>query len=136
MVWLTEVEEHDESYTRCRAGIERLGPFRDADGGAGAWVALELMAQCIAAHAGIEGRLLGEPPRVGLLLGSRRVRFHCPRYAPDQQLSVVAVRIWGRESGLVSFDCRVEDAGRKRRLAEGRLNCFVPGPDAEIPLPG
>lgn len=126
MVFLSRVRSHDETGTACEIEIDDLQLFRDAEGRVGAWLGLEFMAQCVAAHAGLAGRASGEPPRIGLLAGSRRVRFHRPTYGPGQTLVVTSRRTWGRDSGLVAFGCTIDDGRTGERLAEARLNCFIP----------
>lgn len=127
MVFLSRLIAHGEDQTLCLVEIDAQAHFRGPDGAVPAWVGLEYMAQCIGAHAGMVGRARGAPPQLGMLLGSRRVRFHTQRFAPGQTLRVCARHVWGSAPGLVSFECRLEDAGSGARLAEGRLNCFVPG---------
>jgi predicted hotdog family 3-hydroxylacyl-ACP dehydratase len=126
MVLLTEVVYHDEGETHCRTETDALSLFRGADGSVGAWVGLELMAQCIAARAGLAAREKGEPPEVGFLLGSRRVLFTNPRFRSGESLLVKVVQSWGQSSGMVVFDCSIEGSSTEGLLAEARLNCFLP----------
>ena len=123
MIFVGEVLEHDETHTTCAIDVG-AGPFCASDGSVGAWVGVEYMAQCVAAHGGLVARAAGEEPRIGLLLGSRRVTLHQPRYSRGERLIARAKRVWGKEDGLVAFDCslRGEDGGL---LAEARLNCFL-----------
>jgi predicted hotdog family 3-hydroxylacyl-ACP dehydratase len=129
MVFLSRLLRHAEDETVCLVEIDDQTHFRGPDGAVPAWVGLEYMAQCVAAHAGMAGRVKGEPPQLGMLLGSRRVQLHAARFAPGQTLRVSARHVWGSAPGLVSFECTLEDADSGARLAEGRLGCFVPGDD-------
>lgn len=126
MVLLSRVLHHEETRTVCSVEIEEQTLFRDASGEVPAWIGLEYMAQCIAAHSGLVGRAAGIPPRLGFLLGSRRVSFYAPCYRRGQTLRATARRVWGKTSGMVSWDCSLEDADTGELLAEGRLNCFLP----------
>jgi predicted hotdog family 3-hydroxylacyl-ACP dehydratase len=72
------------------------------------------------------------PPKIGLLVGSRRVRFHRSTYGPGQTLVVTARRTWGQDTGLVAFDCAIDDGRSGERLAEARLNCFMPKDAADL----
>jgi predicted hotdog family 3-hydroxylacyl-ACP dehydratase len=121
---LSRVVDHGPSHTTCAVDPAAGGAFRRADGSLPAWVGLEYMAQCAAAHGGLGSRARGEAPRPGLFLGSRRARFHVDAFAPGQALRVTARHRRG-ELGLVAFDCEVCDAADDRRLAEGRLNVYV-----------
>jgi predicted hotdog family 3-hydroxylacyl-ACP dehydratase len=129
MVLLTRVTRHEGDETVCAARIGQGDLLASPTGDVPAWMGLEYMAQCIAAHAGLVGRASGEAPRVGFLLGTRRVTFHVPCYRRGQRLDVRARRLWGASRGMVSFDCRIDDTDTGAILAEGRLNCFVPPDD-------
>ena len=79
------------------------------DGGAvGAWVGIEYMAQAVAAHAGYCAWLRGDPVKVGFLLGSRRYKASCARFAVGTQLRVTVRRALQGESGLAAFECRID----------------------------
>lgn len=129
MVFLSSVLEHAEDRTVCLVEIDRQALFRSEDGSVPAWIGIEFMAQCIAAHAGLVAQARKTRARVGFLLGSRRVTLHVPRYSRGQRLWVTAAQAWGRSAGMVAFDCRIEGEGGGV-LAEARLNCFLPD-DAE-----
>jgi len=132
MIWLRAIENHDARETSALVEVADCGALRDPDGGVGAHVAIEWMAQCVAAHAGIERRASGAAPTLGLLLGSRYVRFARPAYNANERFRVVAIRGWGDDRGAVSFDCRVEEFASGRRVAAARLSCFVPGDESEV----
>jgi len=122
---LDRVLEHGEAGTRCSVAPAGGVPFRDARGALPAWVAIEYMAQCAAADGSLRQRALGAPPEPALLVGSRRIAFHCATFEPSQRLEVTARRAAGR-SELLAFDCTVFDANSGDALAEGRLN-VLPG---------
>jgi predicted hotdog family 3-hydroxylacyl-ACP dehydratase len=135
MVLLERVLAHRGDETVCAARAEPGGLFCDASGALPAWLGLELMAQCIAVRAGLERRAGGEPPRLGFLLGSRRVTLRVPAFAAGQALEVVARRVFGSATGMVSFDCEIRDAASGASLADARLNCFMPSDDVALAAP-
>jgi predicted hotdog family 3-hydroxylacyl-ACP dehydratase len=94
------------------------------DGGVGAWVGIEYMAQAIAAWAGWQSRQLGEPPRIGLLLGTRRYRCSVARFAAGQRLQVDIERGYQADNGLGQFECRIHADGVE--LASATLTVFGP----------
>jgi len=94
------------------------------DGGVGAWVGIEYMAQAIAAWAGWQARQLGEPPRIGLLLGTRRYRCGVARFAARQRLQVDIERGYQADNGLGQFECRIHVDGEE--LASATLTVFGP----------
>lgn len=123
MCLLSRVLEHSREHTACAVDPERSGLFRDADGRIPAWVGLEYMAQCMAAHAGLEAAA-GRAPRPALLLGCRRLRLSADPFPAGAQLVVEARHHLG-ERGLVAFDCEVRDAGGGPAIVKGRVNVFT-----------
>jgi predicted hotdog family 3-hydroxylacyl-ACP dehydratase len=132
MVLLSEVIEHIEEVTVCSAVIRADGLFANADGSTGSWLGLELMAQCIATHSALFRRSEGQPPRIGFLISSRRLRFASNRYHADQRLRVRSEHVWGESTGMVSFRCSIHDEESDTLLAEATLNCFLPKDNAEL----
>ena len=94
------------------------------DGGVGAWVGIEDMAQAVAAWAGWQARQKGEAPRIGLLLGTRRYRCNVARFAAGQRLQVDIARGYQADNGLGQFDCRLHSEGVE--LASAQLTVFGP----------
>lgn len=121
---LERVVAHDAGGTRCRVIPAASALFQDARARVPAWVALEYMAQCAAAHGGLVARALGEAPRPGLLVGSRRLSFRCEDFAPQVPLHVSARPAAGRGDTL-AFACAVEDPEGGAPLVEGRLNVLL-----------
>ena len=76
----------------------------------------------------------GQPPRIGLLVSSRRLRFTTSRYHAGQGLRVRSHHIWGDSTGMASFDCSIHDEESDELLAEGRLNCFLPEDESELEM--
>ncbi|BDT59721.1 3-hydroxylacyl-ACP dehydratase [Massilia varians] len=95
------------------------------DGGVGAWVGVEYMAQAVAAHAGWCARRRGEPVRVGFLLGARRYVCSVPAFRVGSVLRIQVRRALQGENGLGAFDCRIEDAGGEE-LATATITVFQP----------
>src|SRR5262245_21367394 len=124
MVLLDAVLEHAARRTVCVATIDEGDALFCEEGVVPAWVGLEHMAQCIAAHAGLLARAAGDRPPVGLLIGSRQVTFHATGFTPGQRLIVSADHVWG-ETALASFACAMHDSRSGALLVEGTLNVFV-----------
>lgn len=127
---LSRVVEHVPERTVCAVEVSDSGLFAEADGSVPAWVGLEYMAQCVAAHSGLVARALGVPRERGLLLGTKRTELLVDRFAPEARLSVVSEHLRG-ERGLVWFDCRVDDADGTL-LARGKLSVYAM-PEQEEP---
>ena len=122
MCLLSRVVEHSSAHTVCAVDPERSELFRDTQGRVPAWVGLEYMAQCMAAHAGLEAG--GAGPRPALLLGSRRLRISVDSFPTGGEL-VVSARHHRGEEGLVAFDCEIRDASGGPALVEGRVNAYT-----------
>jgi len=126
---LSEVLDHRSDETVCAAHIDAGAVFRDASGAVPAWIGLEYMSQCIAVQGGLDSRAGDAPPRIGLLLGSRLVKLHVARFQPGQDLLITARRVLGGSTGMVVFDCTIQDRAGGSLLVEARLNCFLLGTD-------
>lgn len=87
-----------------------------------AWLAIEYMAQTVAAHSGMMCKMAGKPLNVGFLLGTRR--FHCnvDRLAVGAVLTVTVKRLI-QDQGLGVFDCDVTAEGVS---ISAKLNVYQP----------
>ncbi len=124
MCLLDRVLEHGPDRTMCAVLPRGDGLLAPSDRGVPSWVGLEYMAQCIAAHGGLVARERGLPPRPGVFLGSRRVRFGVQRFEIGRELRVVARHHRG-ERGLVAFDCEIRELDGGSPLVHGRLNVYL-----------
>ncbi len=98
-----------------------------ASTGVPAWVGIEYMAQTVAAHAGFEARLRGEPPAIGFLLGTRRYDCAVPEFPLGASLKVTIERLLV-DRGFGSFACTIKT---DTILAQAVLSTYQPS-DAEI----
>ncbi len=124
MLLLAEVLEHDAKRTVCRVDLARAHLFQAPDGSVAPWIGLELLAQCVAAHAGIRAWLEGKPPKPGLFLGTRRSRFHTQRISADPSLRASVEHLRG-EQGLARFEARLYTAEPDRSLVTGVLSVYL-----------
>jgi len=106
-VWLNAVLEDSENHIRASAQITRAHPLFTPDQGVPAWAGIELMAQTVAAHAGMQSRRSGRPPRKGMLLGTRRYQTQADYFPEGAQLEILAEREFGDSSGLGACNCRI-----------------------------
>lgn len=97
-----------------------------ADGGVGAWVGVEYMAQAVAAHAGYCAWQRGEAPKVGFLLGTRRYTCALPLFALGRVLHIHVQRALQGENGLGAFECRILDGNDDSELATATITVFQP----------
>ena len=124
MLLLDSVLSGDESSIIAQATVPQAAWYLDEQGGMPAWIGIELMAQTIAAHSALRGRLKGKPPKRGVLLGCRAYRARMPRAAAGALLKVSAKMTLVDESGLGAYDCNIERGAAQ--FAAATLKVFVP----------
>lgn len=93
-----------------------------------AWVGLEWMAQAVAAWAGWHAAGRGEPPALGLLIGTRRFATDQAHFALETAYRVRVRLEYRADNGLGHFRGAIVD-GDGRSLAEADLTVFEPGLD-------
>lgn len=127
---LDRVIAHVPPVTVCEAGIHEAMPLC-SDGRVPAWLALELLAQGMAAQGALAAVELS-PDRRAFLVGARRVELRTRSFAVGERLWVRVRHVRG-ETGFVVSDCALgtgpapgsgEEAS-KRALAQGALMAYV-----------
>jgi len=111
--------------------IREDNPYHSA-GRVGSWVGIELIAQGIAALAGIEAVRAGRPIRVGYLLGTRRYRSAVPWYAVGDRLRIEVVREFQSGDGLGAARGRIL-AADGALLGEALVTVFQPAHGEDVP---
>jgi predicted hotdog family 3-hydroxylacyl-ACP dehydratase len=101
------------------------------DGRVGAWIGIELIAQSIAALAGLDGLRGGRPVRIGFLLGTRRYRSSVPWFALGDVLRIEVRREFQTDDGLGAAHGRIL-AADERVLGEGLLTVFQPARPEDV----
>ena len=115
----------DEAEADAWVDVSPASPFYDASiGGVPGCVALEYMAQTMAVVVGLARRRSGEPPKVGFVLGSRRMSIAISVFRSGERYCVHAKCDYQDES-FGSFDCKVEDSSGAT-VASARLTAFQP----------
>ena len=93
--------------------------------GVPAWAGIEYMSQAVAAHAGFEARLRGEPPAVGFVLGTRAYESFADEFPSGCTLSI-SVEPLAVDGGFAAFKCSIET---DRVLAAAVINVYRPSAD-------
>lgn len=101
-----------------------------ADGGVGAWIGLEYMAQTIGAYAGYTAWLRGEPIKIGYLLGTRCYECRRAVFAVGTLLRIHVKRVLRSENGLASFECHIDDD--IGAIASAHLSVYQPADETQI----
>lgn len=110
MVLLDEILDHRAEHVRARMRVGRDKMFVDASGHFPAWAGIELMAQTIAAYAGLQARALSLPVQLGFLVGTRRYESECAAFPPGTELTVCVRKLLLDAQGLGVFECRIDSA--------------------------
>ncbi len=126
---LERVLEHDGTSTTARVVVGSSEWLRRVDGSVPAWLAIEYMAQCLAAHEGLLALAEGRPLPRGSLIKAAGVRLGCPQLDSGQVLRVRTVLVRGRPGlGVLSHQCTVHpehEPDTAPPIAEGRLSVSV-----------
>ena len=123
MILLDGVESFADEEVRTRLTVRPGGLFNREDGSLPAWVGVELMAQSVAAYAGCQARVRGEPVELGFLLGTRSYQCNVEAFAAGADLHIHAIRSLQDDNGMGVFECRLSGPGIE---AFARLNVFRP----------
>lgn len=117
----------------CRA-LPKADSIFASEGKVPAVLALEYMAQTVAAYVTLH-RLTqasassGEvKPRIGFIIGARKLRFYVSDFEPGAPLTVVAHMTW-RDEATASFDCAVRL--EEQTVASTQLMVYEPPEPAE-----
>jgi 3-oxoacyl-[acyl-carrier-protein] synthase-1 len=116
MRWVDEVLDVEPESVHCRLTIREDHVFVH-EGQVEPIVAVEWMAQAIAALAGMRDRQKNEDVRPGYLIAVPEATFHVDAFAVGDVLDLHARRVWGDDE-LASFECRVERAGHTAATAQ------------------
>ena len=90
-----------------------------------AWIGIEYMAQTIAARAGFEARLNGEPPPIGFLLGTRSYTCRTAVFTIGSRLEITAKPLFV-ELGFGAFDCTITSGRSGTIVASAIVNTYRP----------
>ena len=120
MLLLDGVVSFDDRSLTARVQLTESSPFVE-DGQVPGLVAIEYMAQAIAAFAGTARRKDGQPPKLGFLLSCREMVIDVPQLAVGDELLVTARQVWS-DATLGSFDCAVTRGGE--RVAAATLSVY------------
>ena len=120
MILLDAVESDEPEQIVCRVSIRADSPFVE-NGQVRAVIALEYMAQCVAAFAGLRAFREGQEVRIGYIIGASPIEFAVDALRVGETLRVEARRIWG-EDALGKFECSVYS--QEGRAAFGLLTVF------------
>lgn len=106
MLWLDEVCGCEQDLVRCKLTLRDDHVFV-ADGAVDPLIAIEWMAQAVAALVGLWDRQNQVAPRPGFLIAVPEACLDVDQFHVGDTLFITAKRVWGDEQ-LASFECQVE----------------------------
>jgi predicted hotdog family 3-hydroxylacyl-ACP dehydratase len=124
MTLIERLAEYSPQRSVATVTITAQSRFAEA-GGVPAWVGIEYMAQTIAAHAGYEARLRGEPPAIGFLLGTRAYSSEIGAFPLGSKLTI-SVEPVVTDTKLAAFQCSI---ATDRVVATAVVNTYQPTRD-------
>jgi predicted hotdog family 3-hydroxylacyl-ACP dehydratase len=104
--------------------------YVDDRGAVPVWVGIEFMAQGVAAHVALAKRERGLPPKLGMLLGTKRYRAHRASFATEETLRIEVRELFLDESGLGAYECGIVAAGAC--AAEATLKVYEPADPGQL----
>lgn len=105
--------------------VSPASPFYEVEpGGVPGCIALEYMAQTMALGIGILRNRAGLPPKMGFVLGSRKLEVSVPFFKPGERYAIRAENTYQDES-FGSFDCTIRDAAGEV-VAKAQVTAFQP----------
>ena len=120
MILIDELLASSDDSLSARVRLRDDSPFVE-DGRVSSLVAIEYMAQTIAALAGLHKRARGEPIKRGYLLGCRELKLPVAELRAGDELTVLVRQTWTTEE-LGHFDCSVSRG--EELVAAGVLSVY------------
>ncbi|MFK4048723.1 3-hydroxylacyl-ACP dehydratase [Acinetobacter venetianus] len=105
MVFIDHIVEANEGYAVAELTITPELMFCESDG-LPTWVTIEIMAQTISAYSGWRGQQLQQEPKVGFLLGTRKLQLPFAYFKIGQLLKIRVEQQYLHE-GLGQFFCEI-----------------------------
>lgn len=135
MVLLSEVLEVTPTGARTRTRIgERTWLFEAHDGSVSASILIELMAQSVGIYAGSRAREAGLPPKIGFLLGTRRLTTTVSRLERGACIDIDVDCVFLSEDGSLpsQFACQAVMNGQEIGCAN--LTVYQPDDPEHLPF--
>ena len=125
MILINELIEYDEFKGLCKVVINNKSNFFCKQNQAvPSYVALEYMAQTIAAYANANRLDQNLDMTIGFLVSSRKFKVFVPQFELNSELTIEVEQLYLENGGLAAFDCKVEQNGAL--VAQAKINIFQP----------
>jgi predicted hotdog family 3-hydroxylacyl-ACP dehydratase len=119
MLLLDTLVEARADRTVCEVKIGSDWLFVVPGAGIPAYVGVEIMAQCVAVHAGVRARVAGFEPPLGMLLGTRHFKSDVSWLDVGMTYRVVCKELYRDTQGMGSYECTI--LLNSKSIVEARL---------------
>lgn len=106
MVFVDHLIEANETQATAELRITPELMFCEPEG-LPTWTSIEIMAQTVSAYAGFQGSQKGSNPKIGFLLGTRKMQLPVPFFALDDVIRIHIEQNYLHE-GLGQFQCKID----------------------------
>ena len=125
MILIDELLSYDDEKAVCQLTITPKSNFyNQAKQSVPSHVAIEYMAQSIAAFANANEKDKGGQVSIGFLVSSRKFKVHVSEFKLNAKLIVSVEQLYVEDSGLSAFDCQVQQD--EKVVAQAKINIFQP----------
>ena len=126
MVFVDQLIEANDDFAIVELKITADLMFYEAEG-LPTWTSIELMAQTVSVYAGYKGHSRGESPKVGYLLGTRKLQLPIAYFALGE---IVRIRVEQHylHDGLGQFNCEIQ---YQAHCFSAILSVYEPASDSE-----
>jgi len=125
MILIDELLTYDDEKACCQVTIHPGSNFYNVEKkSVPSYVAIEYMAQGIAAFANANEKDRGGEVAIGFLVSSRKFKMLTSEFSLGEKLQVFVEQLYVEESGLSAFDCQVKCDDDV--LATAKINIFQP----------
>ncbi|MGB0496172.1 MAG: 3-hydroxylacyl-ACP dehydratase [Kangiellaceae bacterium] len=125
MILVDELLEYDETVGVCKVTIHDKSNFYNSEiKGVPSYVALEYMAQSIAAYANANRIDQNQETTIGFLVSSRKFKVFTEHFDVTTELIIKVEQLYVENGGLASFDCKVER--NNEIVSQAKINIFQP----------
>jgi predicted hotdog family 3-hydroxylacyl-ACP dehydratase len=130
MILIDELLQYDNDKACCQVIIHQDSNFYNIKKqSVPSYVAIEYMAQSIAAFANANEKDQGGEIAIGFLVSSRKFKVLVSEFFLGEKLDVCVEQLYVESSGLSAFDCHVKRDDKL--LATAKINIFQPS-DASL----
>lgn len=121
MVFIDHILEIGDNFAVAELLIHSDLMFCDSQG-LPTWASIELMAQTISAYAGLQGKKNKQTPKIGFLLGTRKLHLPFEYFELGKTLRIKAEQQYLHE-GLGQFSCEIQ---YENHTISAMLNVYEP----------